>query len=68
MMELVRDPSTQMEKFDRPMRSVNCYDNAAQRKENVETASYKRRSNVVTLLRHLFDAELFVHVCILDFS
>ena len=27
MMKVVRNPSMQMEKFDRPMRSVNCYDN-----------------------------------------
>ena len=28
MLIVVRNPSMQMEKFDRPMRRVNCYDNA----------------------------------------
>ena len=27
MMKVVSNPSMQMEKFDRPVRSVNCYDN-----------------------------------------
>ena len=31
MMKVVRNPSIQMEKFDRPVRNVNCYDNSPRR-------------------------------------
>ena len=34
-MKVVRNPSMQMEEFDRPVRSVNCYD-------NVENAALQR--------------------------
>ena len=30
MMKVVRNPSMQMEKFDRPVHSVNCYDNGSE--------------------------------------
>ena len=46
MMKVVRDPSMQMERFDRPVRSVNCYDN-----DLLRVASSRKTSRYIKCLR-----------------
>ena len=67
MTKAVRNNSMQMEKFDRPVRSVNCYDNvlilfalSSQQAHDVNITSHRRRCDVILASNAHWVFSLFV--------
>ena len=69
-MKVVRNPSMQMEKFDRPVRSVNCHDNGLARQAlpflHVPFCFWSRRINLISKDTKIEFSIFLLHIKVSD--